>query len=291
VVGEHHEGDFGVYMAHKRAKLASQFLAAHGQGAVGGAGGPHTPGGAPGDASIDTGGGGAASEGGGGVAVDNTTVFRGVRAYVNGYTLPPLDVLKVLLGRGGGMHDHYLSGAVTHVVAQNLPDSKIKEIRAMKRRIPVVLPAWIVDSARAGSLQPIGAYLLPAFRETTSLFAAGVAPSPAPRPRRLSGGGAAAPAHAPAPSPGPSAAGGSGVSASGATHEEADRAAADDGAGALAALVPPRGSVTATGAPIGTVGERHAGNDPLFLEGYFRRGQGCMGGGCGGCGGWGDGRL
>jgi hypothetical protein len=127
-VGEHHGGSFGIYMAHKKRKLHSQFDAQEAAGAA-------------------------------------TGVMAGVCAYVNGYTQPPFEELKVLLGAHGGRIEMYLTKlGVTHVVATNLPDSKVKEIRAMKKWMPVVYPNWIVDSIAAGHKLPLDDYILPAFR-------------------------------------------------------------------------------------------------------------------------------
>lgn len=136
-LGEHHDGDFGVYMAHKKAKLHENFAARYSETD-------------PGTARI----------------------FSSVSVYVNGYTAPSLEELKAIIGKGGGKVEHYLSAtAVTHVIAQNLPDSKVKEIQAkqkLRHQMPVVYPSWIVDSAKAGRLLPVADYLLPQFRSSNA---------------------------------------------------------------------------------------------------------------------------
>ena len=216
-LGEHHGGNFGVYYEHKKAKLAEQYTAAYGGGGGGGSSGP-----AEGDTSTSP-----------------PQLFRGVRVWINGYTDPPVDELKLLMGRGGGVVDHYLSSAVTHIVATNLPDSKIKQIREMRRWMPVVTPAWVVHSAAAGRLLDVASFLLPAFREgpRSSLSAAFAAAAAAVAPAAAVTA-AAAPATLqqsrppltlePPPPPPPPAAGGG----------EEGRA-------------------------------RTAGNDPAFMESYF----------------------
>ncbi|KAH3821242.1 DNA repair protein REV1-like [Dreissena polymorpha] len=60
-------------------------------------------------------------------------IFAGVAIYVNGYTKPSSDELKRLMMLHGGTYETYLYRTrVTHVIATNLPDSKVKEIRGLK---------------------------------------------------------------------------------------------------------------------------------------------------------------
>uniref|UniRef100_A0A7M5WQM1 DNA repair protein REV1 n=2 Tax=Clytia hemisphaerica TaxID=252671 RepID=A0A7M5WQM1_9CNID len=62
------------------------------------------------------------------------------------------------MGEHGGKYQHSFSKTyVTHVIATNLPDSKIKNL---KRNDKVVRPNWIVDSLKAGRLLSIDKYLL-----------------------------------------------------------------------------------------------------------------------------------
>ncbi|KAK3580894.1 hypothetical protein CHS0354_008176 [Potamilus streckersoni] len=76
-------------------------------------------------------------------------IFKGVSIYVNGYTKPSSDELKRLIILHGGQYEHYLfKTRVTHVIATNLPDSKVKEFQEKK----VVKPEWITDSVNAGRL-------------------------------------------------------------------------------------------------------------------------------------------
>lgn len=141
-IGEHHGGSFGIYMAHKKAKLAQNFI----------------------DNNLADG------------SEPAARIFSGVTVYVNGYTDPPFNELKVLLGRFGGTVDHYLAASsVTHVIAQNLPDSKIKELLNLKRlkRMPVVYPTWITASIQAGKRLPEKDFLLPQFQQDSKKFGIG----------------------------------------------------------------------------------------------------------------------
>lgn len=63
-------------------------------------------------------------------------------AYCNNISEPSSDELKKLMMLHGGSYEHYLSRTkVTHVIATNLPNSKVKQIRGLK----VVRPEWITE--------------------------------------------------------------------------------------------------------------------------------------------------
>lgn len=84
-------------------------------------------------------------------------IFAGIRIHVNGYTKPSSDELKRLMMLHGGGYEHYLYRTrVTHVIATNLPNSKVKELKGLK----VVSPEWIIDSVAAGKLLPYTKYQL-----------------------------------------------------------------------------------------------------------------------------------
>ncbi|KAG7262883.1 hypothetical protein CRUP_021079 [Coryphaenoides rupestris] len=69
-------------------------------------------------------------------------IFHGVAIYVNGYTEPGVDELRRLMMLHGGQFNAYYSRSkTTHIIANNLTTSKIKELRGEK----VVRPAWITD--------------------------------------------------------------------------------------------------------------------------------------------------
>ena len=87
---------------------------------------------------------------------DNPKIFRGIVAYVNGYTQPSLNDLHNLIVSHGGGFLQYLDGktAVTHVIASALTPKKKVEFA----RYRIVKPAWVVDSVREGRLLPWDAY-------------------------------------------------------------------------------------------------------------------------------------
>ncbi|WAR14731.1 REV1-like protein [Mya arenaria] len=88
---------------------------------------------------------------------ERPNIFAGVAVYVNGYTKPSSDELKRLIILHGGRYEHYLYRTrVTHVIATNLPDSKVKDLKGLK----VVRPEWITDSIAAGKLLSFTRYQL-----------------------------------------------------------------------------------------------------------------------------------
>uniref|UniRef100_K3XV05 DNA repair protein REV1 n=1 Tax=Setaria italica TaxID=4555 RepID=K3XV05_SETIT len=104
--------DFGSYMAAKNSKLAAQFDA---------------------DASTS----GAATGG----------LFAGVSIFVDGFTIPSSQELKeIMLNNGGRFVNYFSRHTVTHIVCSNLPDSKMKNLRAFSKGLPVVKPAWVEGS-------------------------------------------------------------------------------------------------------------------------------------------------
>ncbi|KAL6873814.1 hypothetical protein ACP4OV_013896 [Aristida adscensionis] len=133
--------DFGSYMAAKNSKLAAQF-----------------------DADADA---SSASPGG---------LFAGVSIFVDGFTVPSSQVARrapprsssrafptlsyaitvqnhlitelkeIMLNNGGRFVNYFSRHTVTHIVCSHLPDSKMRNLRAFSRGLPVVKPAWVVDS-------------------------------------------------------------------------------------------------------------------------------------------------
>lgn len=58
------------------------------------------------------------------------------------FAVPPSEEIKKLVIANGGAYQYYYSVAkVTHIIANNLPTSKISQIRDKK----IVKPNWIVD--------------------------------------------------------------------------------------------------------------------------------------------------
>jgi len=85
-------------------------------------------------------------------------IFAGVSIWVNGYTNPSYDELKLLVRENGGEFQHFFSKThVTHVIASNICESKIKNL---KRNDKVVHPNWIVESVKANCLLAIDKFLL-----------------------------------------------------------------------------------------------------------------------------------
>ncbi|GJM96264.1 hypothetical protein PR202_ga13084 [Eleusine coracana subsp. coracana] len=104
--------DFGSYMAAKNSKLAAQF-----------------------DADASTSG------------ADSGGLFEGVSIFVDGFTVPSSQELKeIMLNNGGRFVNYFSRHTVTHIVCSHLPDSKMKNLRAFSKGLPVVKPAWVVDS-------------------------------------------------------------------------------------------------------------------------------------------------
>lgn len=55
-----------------------------------------------------------------------TNIFKGVSIFVNGYTKPSAEELKNLMALHGGVYHHYHRPAKTsHIIASNLPDTKV----------------------------------------------------------------------------------------------------------------------------------------------------------------------
>lgn len=92
---------------------------------------------------------------------DRSHLFNGVAIFVNGYTNPTADELKRLMMAHGGIYHHYLrSQSTTHMIASNLPYSKIIAYRKAQRPLPLCKPEWITDSIEAGMLLDYKNYLL-----------------------------------------------------------------------------------------------------------------------------------
>jgi len=51
------------------------------------------------------------------------------------------EIKKLVVANGGVYHYYYAASTVTHIIASNLPTSKIIQIRDKK----IVKPDWIVD--------------------------------------------------------------------------------------------------------------------------------------------------
>ncbi|KAL1122064.1 hypothetical protein AAG570_003470 [Ranatra chinensis] len=90
-----------------------------------------------------------------GIQISN--IFKDIAIFVNGLTEPSADELRFLMMKHGGLYHHYYSTErTTHVIASNLPYSKMKLLKSMK----VVKPQWIVDSIEANKVLDYRDYLL-----------------------------------------------------------------------------------------------------------------------------------
>lgn len=84
-------------------------------------------------------------------------IFHGIAIFVNGYTEPTAEELKRIMMANGGTYHHYFSRSkTTHIIANNLPDAKIKNMNTDK----IVSPKWITDSLEAGHLLNYTKYIL-----------------------------------------------------------------------------------------------------------------------------------
>ncbi|NXJ30179.1 REV1 protein, partial [Dicrurus megarhynchus] len=80
---------------------------------------------------------------------NSSSIFSGVAIYVNGLTDPSADELRrLMMLHGGQYHVYYSRSKTTHIIATNLPNAKIKELKGEK----VVRPEWIMESIKAGRL-------------------------------------------------------------------------------------------------------------------------------------------
>ena len=85
-------------------------------------------------------------------------IFTGVTIYVNGYTKPDADTLKEIVCKHGGGYSYAHTSRVSHVIATNLPTTKIKALSINSSK--VCHPDWILDSVNTGSLLPTEKYEL-----------------------------------------------------------------------------------------------------------------------------------
>ncbi|KAF9125676.1 deoxycytidyl transferase [Mortierella sp. 14UC] len=76
------------------------------------------------------------------VEEDLPQIFDGVIVYVNGYTDPPI--------HGGEFTQFLHKSKITHIIASNLTQAKMKEFRNYK----VAKPEWVTESVKANRLLP-----------------------------------------------------------------------------------------------------------------------------------------
>ncbi|KAK2575547.1 hypothetical protein KPH14_011266 [Odynerus spinipes] len=92
---------------------------------------------------------------------DASDLFKGIAIFVNGYTDPTADELRRLMMAHGGTYHHYLRPKITtHIIATNLPYSKIMLYKKVQCPFPICKPEWITDSIKAGKVLNYSKYLL-----------------------------------------------------------------------------------------------------------------------------------
>ncbi|XP_039275828.1 DNA repair protein REV1 [Nilaparvata lugens] len=88
-----------------------------------------------------------------------SNLFQGVSIFVNGFTVPSADELRLLMMKYGGVYHHYHRPRITtHIIASNLPDVKIKQFNFDK--IKLVKPEWITDSIKENRILDYKMYML-----------------------------------------------------------------------------------------------------------------------------------
>ncbi|XP_059476188.1 DNA repair protein REV1 [Neocloeon triangulifer] len=88
----------------------------------------------------------------------SSNIFSGISVYVNGYTVPSADQIKLAMMINGGQYHHYYSASKTkYIIASNLADAKLKKIKGQPK---VVKPQWIADCVAAKKLLDFRPYLL-----------------------------------------------------------------------------------------------------------------------------------
>ncbi|XP_014483822.1 PREDICTED: DNA repair protein REV1 [Dinoponera quadriceps] len=92
---------------------------------------------------------------------ESSKLFEGIAIFVNGYTDPTSDELRRLMMMHGGLFHHYIHPKfTTHIIASNLPYSKIMSYRKSQNPIPICKPQWITDSIAVGKVLNFQNYLL-----------------------------------------------------------------------------------------------------------------------------------
>lgn len=85
-------------------------------------------------------------------------LFAGISIFVNGLTTPSADELKrIMMTHGGVYHAYYRSGATTFIIAEQLPDVKIRAMRASRT---IIRADWVVECVRQMRIVDYARYLL-----------------------------------------------------------------------------------------------------------------------------------
>jgi len=85
-------------------------------------------------------------------------IFTGVSIFVNGWTVPGSDELKRIMMTHGGIYHHYYNNHTTaYIIASNLPDVKLRQLKGHEL---IVKPEWITSCVEAGKLLDYKPFLL-----------------------------------------------------------------------------------------------------------------------------------
>ena len=130
---------------------------------------------------------------------ESSDALSGVGVFVNGGTSPPKAELSDLVLAHGGTVENYQTPRVTHIVADQLPVAKLRDL-GWARGKPVVRAKWVLDSIRAKTRLPVGEYLLmahaygdPRQGRLRGMMPSQPQPQPEPRPQPREQGGAGSP--------------------------------------------------------------------------------------------------
>ena len=74
--------------------------------------------------------------------------------------MPSRAELRDLILQHGGSFEAFETSRVTHVIASNLPNTKVRQYLKKKHPTPVVRPDWIVEGIARQKLLPVRSFLL-----------------------------------------------------------------------------------------------------------------------------------
>uniref|UniRef100_A0A1A9WC86 DNA repair protein REV1 n=1 Tax=Glossina brevipalpis TaxID=37001 RepID=A0A1A9WC86_9MUSC len=85
-----------------------------------------------------------------------TDLFAGISIFVNGLTNPSSDELKRIMMTHGGVFHHYERSHTRFIIAENLPDVKVRNLNTSK----IISPQWVVDCVKEKRILDYSRYLL-----------------------------------------------------------------------------------------------------------------------------------
>nr|CCA18314.1 DNA repair protein REV1 putative [Albugo laibachii Nc14]CCA18413.1 DNA repair protein REV1 putative [Albugo laibachii Nc14] len=129
-IGEHHDGDFGVYMSHKIQKLRQE------------------------NETLRR-------------SVLCSQLFAQIVIFVNGYTSPSKEELRRLIIQHGGDFEHYQTPRVTHIIATHIPLAKLRQSKKARNPIPIVIPEWIVQCVAQSKILALKSFLYHGIHDST----------------------------------------------------------------------------------------------------------------------------